>query len=71
MKNNIIGFLVYFLASLTLSPSVSIILLAMKENADRCHYYGGKWSYEDLCIEPTLKSKACFRCLFITKIISG
>ena len=22
-------------------------------------------------IEPTLKSKACFRCLFITKIISG
>ena len=21
--------------------------------------------------EPTLKSKACFRCLFITKIISG
>lgn len=50
MKNNIIGFLVYFLASLTLSPSVSIILLAMKENADRCHYYGGKWSYEDLCI---------------------
>ena len=22
-------------------------------------------------VEPTLKSKACFRCLFITKIISG
>lgn len=25
----------------------------------------------DLNSEPTLKSKACFRCLFITKIISG
>ncbi len=50
MKNNIIGFVVYFLTSLVFSPGVGIILLAMKENADRCHYYGGKWSYEDLCI---------------------
>lgn len=50
MKNNIIGFIVYFLVSLVFSPDVSIILLAMKENADRCHYYNGRWSYEDLCI---------------------
>lgn len=50
MKNNIIGFLVYFLASLALSPGVSIILLAMKENADRCHYYNGRWNKTDIII---------------------
>lgn len=48
MKNNILGFAVYLMAAILFSPSVGIILLAMKENADRCHYYGGKWNMKDL-----------------------
>lgn len=50
MKNNIIGFIIYFLASLVFPPDVSIILLAMKENADRCHYYNGRWNKTDIII---------------------
>lgn len=50
MKNNIIGFIAYLSASVIFSPSVGIILLAMKENADRCHYYDGKWNKTDLAI---------------------
>lgn len=50
MKNNILGFAVYLMAAILFSPSVALILLAIKENSDRCHYYGGKWSYTDLGI---------------------
>ena len=50
MKNNIIGFIVYFLASLVFSPAVAVILLAIKENSDRCHYYGGTWNKTDIAI---------------------
>lgn len=50
MKNNIIGFAVYLLTAILFSPSVALILLSVKENSDRCHYYGGKWSYSDLAI---------------------
>ena len=50
MKNNIIGFIVYLLASVVFSPSVGIILLAMKENSDRCHYYNGAWNKTDIII---------------------
>lgn len=50
MKNNIIGFIVYLLASVIFSPSVGIILLAIKENADRCHYYNGLWNKTDIII---------------------
>ena len=50
MKNTIIGFVVYLLATILLSPSAGVILLAMKENSDRCHYYGGKWNITDLAI---------------------
>jgi hypothetical protein len=50
LKNNIIGFVVYLLATILLSPSAGVILLAMKENSDRCHYYGGKWNITDLAI---------------------
>lgn len=50
MKNNIIGFVVYLLASIVFSPSLGIILLAMKENSDRCHYYNGSWNKTDLAI---------------------
>lgn len=50
MKNNIIGFITYLLATILFSPSVGIILLAMKENSDRCHYYKGKWNITDIAI---------------------
>lgn len=50
MRNDIIGFLVYLLASVVFSPSVGTILLAMKENSDRCHYYNGEWNKTDLAI---------------------
>lgn len=50
MKNNIIGFVVYLLATILLSPLAGVILLAMKENSDRCHYYGGNWNITDLAI---------------------
>lgn len=50
MKNNIIGFAVYILVAILFSPSVAIILLAMKENIDRCHYYGGEWNKTDIII---------------------
>lgn len=53
MKNNILGFIVYLLAAIIFAPSVAILLLAIKENSDRCHYYGGKWSYTDLAIGCT------------------
>lgn len=50
MKNNITGFIVYFLATILFSPAVAIILLAMKENSDRCHYYNGRWNKTDIII---------------------
>ncbi|WP_139255763.1 hypothetical protein [Bacteroides mediterraneensis] len=50
MKNNIIGFVTYLLATILFSPSVGVILLAMKENSDRCHYYGGKWNMTDIVL---------------------
>lgn len=50
MRNNIIGFITYLLATILFSPSVAIILLAMKENSDRCHYYKGKWNITDIAI---------------------
>ena len=38
MNNNIIGFAVYFMTAILFSPpDVAIILLALKENSDRCH----------------------------------
>lgn len=50
MKNNIIGFAVYFLTAILFSPAVAVILLAIKENSDRCHYYGGAWNKTDIII---------------------
>ena len=50
MKNNLIGFVTYLLATIIFSPSVGIILLAMKENSDRCHDYGGNWKKTDIII---------------------
>lgn len=50
MRNNIIGFIVYLLASAVFSPSVGIILIAIKEDSDRCHYYNGVWNKTDIII---------------------
>lgn len=50
MRNNILGFVVYLLTAILFSPSTSLILLALKENADRCHYYNGKWNKTDIII---------------------
>lgn len=50
MKNNILGFIVYLLVAIIFSAGTSLILLAIKENSDRCHYYNGKWNKTDLAI---------------------
>lgn len=48
MKNDILGFFVYLIVSTFFSPSTGLILLAIKENSDRCHYYKGKWCIKDI-----------------------
>lgn len=50
MKSILLGAVVYLAAAIALNPSVAEILLAIKENTDRAHYYGGKWSKTDLII---------------------
>ena len=50
MKNNVLGFIVYFVATVLLSEKVGVLLLAIKENGDRCYYYNGKWNKTDLAI---------------------
>lgn len=50
MKNNIIGFLTYLIVTILFNQSVSFIILFIKENSDRCHYYNGKWNKKDLAI---------------------
>lgn len=46
--NNILGMVVYFLAASIFGAGVALILLAVHEDNDRCHYYGGKWNKGDL-----------------------
>ena len=53
MKNNILGFAVYLMAAILFPPDVAIVLLAIKENSDRCHYYNGEWNKKDLLIGCT------------------
>lgn len=43
IKNNIFGAVVYFTTALLLNSSTSLLMLFVKENSDRCHYYNGKW----------------------------
>lgn len=50
MKNNIIGFLTYLIVTILFNQSVSFIILFIKENSDRCHYYNGKWNKKDLIL---------------------
>lgn len=50
MKNNIIGFIVYLTITIIFASSITILMLFIKENADRCHYYNGAWNKIDLII---------------------
>ena len=50
MRNNILGAVVYLTAAIALNPSVAVILLAIKEDGDRVHYYGRKWNKTNLII---------------------
>lgn len=49
-KNNIFGVVVYFTTALLLNSSTSLLMLFIKENSDRCHYYNGKWNKRDLIL---------------------
>lgn len=50
MKNNILGSIVYFLTTILLNANIALLMLFIKENSDRCHYYNGKWNKKDLAI---------------------
>lgn len=50
IKNNIFGAVVYFTTALLLNSSTSLLMLFIKENSDRCHYYNGKWNIKDLIL---------------------
>lgn len=50
IKNNIFGAVVYFTTALLLNSSISLLMLFVKENSDRCHYYNGKWNIKDLIL---------------------
>ena len=50
MKNNIIGFIVYLIITIIFAPATTILMLFVKENADRCCYYNGSWNKTDLAI---------------------
>lgn len=49
-KNNIIGVIVYLLVSVLFGPEIALLMLFIKENSDRCHYYSGRWSKLDLLL---------------------
>lgn len=50
MKNNILGAVVYLSTAIVFSSSTALLMLFIKENSDRCHYYNGKWNKKDLAI---------------------
>lgn len=47
-KNDLLGILVYFLTAVIFGGGIALILLAVHEDNDRCHYYKGKWSKKDI-----------------------
>ena len=50
MINNIIGFIVYLMTTIVLSPSTAVLMVFIKENLDRCFYYNGSWNKTDITI---------------------
>lgn len=45
---NILGFLTYLLAAVIFGGGMALVLLAVHEDNDRCHYYNGSWNKGDL-----------------------
>lgn len=50
MINNILGAVVYLSTAIVFGGSTALLMLFIKENSDRCHYYSGKWNKKDLAI---------------------
>ena len=50
MINNILGAVVYLSTAIVFGSSTALLMLFIKENSDRCHYYNGKWNKKDLAI---------------------
>lgn len=48
MINNILGAVVYLSTAIVFGGSTALLMLFVKENSDRCHYYNGKWNKADL-----------------------
>lgn len=49
-KNDFIGIFIYTLITAFLGYKFAFLLLFIKENSDRCHYYNGKWNIKDLIL---------------------
>lgn len=49
-KNDVIGIFTYAFATVFLGYKFAFLILFIKENSDRCHYYNGKWNKKDLAI---------------------
>ena len=47
-KNDYYGIAVYFITAILLGLSTSVLILFIKENSDRCHYYNGSWNKADI-----------------------
>jgi hypothetical protein len=50
MRNNILGAVVYLSTAIVFGGSTALLMLFIKENSDRCHYYNGKWNKIDLIL---------------------
>lgn len=48
MRNNILGAVVYLSTAIVFGGSTALLMLFIKENSDRCHYYNGKCNKIDL-----------------------
>ena len=48
MRNNILGAVVYLSTAIVFGGCTALLMLFIKENSDRCHYYNGKWNKADL-----------------------
>lgn len=49
-KNDFIGIFIYAFATVFLGYKIAFLILFIKENSDRCHYYNGKWNKKDLIL---------------------
>lgn len=47
-KRNLLGMLVYFSIALVFGGGFGLLSLIVKEDNDRCHFYGGTWNIGDL-----------------------